>query len=158
MKTLSKNEVKNLVINLINAENDILAVKVSPVQVRKATAGEVVKTVLQNGTEETEHLCDGSEMVVTNPNGEVYAMSKSEFDQRYTYEEGSDVAYPQGKVRHLVEVPSSELPISFPAPWGGDMTLEDGYLNYDDMDGIYCIGRDEFNKTHRFCDENGKVL
>lgn len=157
MKTLNVTEVKNLVNELINT-NAVLAVKVTSVRVRPASAGELVETFLKNGLKETQHACDGTEMVVTNPDGEVYAMSRSEFDERYTYTEGSDIAYPTGKVRHLVEVPAQHLPITFPAPWGGDMVLEDGYLNYDDMNGIYCIGRDEFNNTHRLCDENGKVL
>lgn len=157
MKTLNVTEVKNLVNELINT-NAVLAVKVTTVNVRPASAGELVETFLKNGLKETQHACDGTEMVVTNPDGEFYAMSRSEFDERYTYTEGSDIAYPTGKVRHLVEVPAQHLPITFPAPWGGDMVLEDGYLNYDDMDGIYCIGRGEFNNTHRLCDENGKVL
>ncbi len=158
MKTLNATEVKNLVNNLINEGCAVLAVKVTAVNVRIATAGELIETFLKNGEKETEHRCNGTEMVVTNPDGEVYAMPRDEFDMRYSYEEGSDVAYPLGKVRHLVDVPASLLPITFPAPWGGDMVLSDGYLNYDDMDGIYCIGRDEFNTTHRLCDETGKVL
>lgn len=158
MKTLNVQEVKNLVNNLINEGRSILAVKVTKVGVRVAAAGELIETFLKNGEKETEHRCNGTEMVIINPDGEIYAMERDEFDKRYTYTTGSDVAYPLGKVRHLVDVPSSLLPITFPAPWGGDMTLSDGYLNYDDMDGIYSIGRDEFNTTHRFCDENGKVL
>lgn len=85
-------------------------------------------------------------------------LCQGRFNECCTYTESSDVAYPTGKVKHLVDVPSEYLPISFPVPWGGEMTLEDGYLNFDDMNGIYSIGHDEFNNTHRLCDENGKVL
>ena len=85
-------------------------------------------------------------------------LCQGRFNECCTYTESSDVAYPTGKVKHLVDVPSEYLPISFPAPWGGEMTLKDGYLNFDDMNGIYCIGRDEFNNTHHLCDENGKVF
>lgn len=154
---MTKNEVKGLVNELKN-NNAILAIKVTPVKVRCAAKGELIETFLKNGVKETEHFCEGTEMVVTNPDGEVYAMSREDFDSRYSYTEGSTIAYPIGKVRHLVEVPAEYLPITFPAPWGGDMTLTDGYLNYDDMEGIYCIGREEFNTTHRICDESGKVI
>ena len=109
MKTLNATEVKNLVNNLINEGRTVLAVKVTAVNVRVATAGELIETFLKNGEKETEHLCSGSEMVVVNPDGEVYAMPRNEFDMRYSYEEGSDVAYPLGKVRHLVQHPPSPL-------------------------------------------------
>ena len=99
MKTLNVTEVKNLVNELINT-NAVLAVKVTTVNVRPASAGELVETFLKNGLKETQHTCDGTEMVVVNLDGEVYAMSRSEFDERYTYTEGSNIAYPTGKVRH----------------------------------------------------------
>lgn len=57
--------------------NAVLAVKVAPVNVRPASAGELVETFLPNGLKELSYTCNGSEMVVTNPDGEVYAMPRS---------------------------------------------------------------------------------
>ena len=69
MKTLNVTEVKNLVNELINADNAVLAVKVTTVNVRPSAAGELIETFLKNGLKETEHICNGTEMVVTNPDG-----------------------------------------------------------------------------------------
>lgn len=157
---MNKTEIKNFVNEMINNNAPVVnAVKVVAVKVRFAEPGEIIETYLSNGVNETNHTCQGGEVVVTNPTGESYAMSRESFDELYTYK-GGDEAFPVAKVRHLVEVPADKLPISFPAPWNEEeeMLLVDGYLNIDDMDGIYCIAREEFARTHKLCDETGRVL
>ena len=57
--------------------NTVLAVKVTSVKVRPTSIGELVETFLPNGLKELSYTCDGSEMVVTNLDGEVYAMPRS---------------------------------------------------------------------------------
>lgn len=160
MKKMNRTEIKNFVENLINNGATVTnAVKVVAVKVRFAKKGEIIETFVSDGTNEVNHLCGGGEAVVTNPTGESYAMSRGEFDLRYTYK-GGDEAFPLAKVRRLIEVPACELPIAIPAPWDENemMELHDGFLNIDDMDGIYVLARAEFEKTHRRCDETGRVL
>jgi len=157
MKNLNKEQVVELVNSLVN-NSSVFAIKVAKVGVTVAEEGQVIDTILVNGVEETSYTCKGGEFIIQNPDGEKYHNTPEAFAERYMYNEGDDFAIAKANVRKLVDVPASELPITFPAPWGGEMTLEDGYLNYDDMNGIYCIGREEFNNTHKITDEKGVIL
>ena len=127
-------------------------VKKAFVEVREAKVGEEVVTYVMGRNyipvEETRQVVEEKDQfVVKNPNGEVYVVSGKELTSRYELVDAEKGIWNAiAKPRRLIQI---EEDITFPAPWGGDMNIQkDGWLNIDDMNGIYGINPAEFNQTH----------
>ena len=143
------------------AEDIIFALASAPIykkygriQARQAPTGELVKTILESGAEETDNISLGKDWVVTNPSGERYIVSEEKFLRRYKPSQEEGVYDPTGYCRAILN--PFNKPIEIMASWGkpekGDehcmlaiMCDENG-----DMDGEpYIIGGTEFNKTYK---------
>lgn len=74
------------------------------VQARKAHEGEVVRTILEDGFEETVHTAKDTEWVVTNPQGEQYVLTDNLFRARYTPSSRGGEYFSRGEC-HAVENP-----------------------------------------------------
>ena len=137
-----------------------LYIKATPVTARKARLGEEVVTMVESQTEkgkmvETVNVAERGDWIVTNKGGESYIVSNDEFHRLYGPSEEEGQRFPVSKPRKLIKI---EEDIEFPAPWGGEMKIQSGgYLNIDDMDGIYGINPAEFEQTHVKAPDNGTI-
>lgn len=136
--------------------------KYSPITAREGYyEGEVVKTKMKNGLDETENIVtlDKSinklDNVVTNPSQEKYVVGKQKFDKKYQYAI-KNLYFPKKVVQLFIKIDEN---ISFTAPWGEEMNIEKGgYLNITDKNDIYGVQEKEFKETYAECDTNGKFL
>ena len=146
-------DMKKYILQLIANGNDPqLFIKKATVMIRHAEVGEEVVTYVKD--KETKQLVEETRQtvkddncyVVTNPGGEVYVVSKEEIDKRYIKGEKDGEFIAKATPRRLVQIHEN---ISFDAPWGGTMDIQaGGWLNIDDMNGVYGINPEEFNETH----------
>ncbi len=90
--------------------------KTATVQAREATEGEVIETVLEDGTVETSNTASAGDMVITNPGGEQYIIGGEKFTSRYGDTDEPGVFKAKGMAR-AINNPTGEE-ISVVAPWG----------------------------------------
>jgi hypothetical protein len=126
-----------------------------PVQARMADKEEVIITTLADGLEETRHLAHPGDMIITNPGGERYVLSRESFDKQYAPAEVEGMYRSTDRIRAIDNF--MHEPVSINAPWGA--------LQYGDADCLfaasvdptrpqeitaerYIIGREEFNATY----------
>ena len=128
--------------------------KFKSIQVRKAKPGEVVKTILANGTEETEgRIAEEGDFVVKNLAGpEQWIMKPNVLAKKYVETDKPGIFKPKGGPMLAAELQES---IEFKPPmWGGDVQRINagGFLLMDptNNDDIYGIGREEFFDTYKF--------
>ena len=128
--------------------------KFSRIQAEPAKAGEVVETILKDGTKETVGVAKAGDMIVTNPGGERYIVSGEKFAKRY--EAAADLGKgwfkPKGAVQDF-RVISRDMIIV--APWGEKQILKEGaslnvtnIKNYANPD-IYGVAKGEFADTYK---------
>lgn len=128
-----------------------LYVKATPVKARKARMGEEVVTMVKDQKDDTKlvetiNVAERGDWVVTDKGGESYIVRKEDFHRIYGPSEEEGTRLPMAKPRKLIEI---EENIEFDAPWGEKMKIQSGgFLNIDDMNGIYGINPDEFKQTH----------
>ena len=136
------------------AEAPVYAKK-AEVSAATATAGQEVRTVLGDGTEETVNYAEEGDVIVTNPGGEKYILKPENFAKRYepTAEEG--VYRAKGMARAIKN--GTGAPIEIMAPWGepqfGDQDcMIATVFDPDNPDQIgsdrYIIGAKEFAETY----------
>ena len=80
MKTLSKNEMRTAVESLI-ANGAVVKnyAKFARIQAIEAVGGEVIETILADGTKETSNTANAGDWIVTNPGGEKYIVPAAKF-------------------------------------------------------------------------------
>ncbi len=111
---------------------------------RPASAGETLVTEI-NGVVETTNVLDGTEMVVTGPAGEEYAIACDKFLK--LYEEISGGLY-RTKPETVQAIMVNES-LLFEAPWGGDMIAEVGdFIIYRSDTDAYRVERSVFEDTY----------
>ncbi len=139
--------------------------KYARVEAEKGVPGEKITTVMKDGHVEVSDVVvkadenGNADWIVTNPDGERYAVPHEKFIKRYELEVGADGKHaPKGSPIEAIEVPEE---ITFDVPWGENgalvpMTIkEGGYLNITDLSDIYGIQKDEFANTYARCNEKG---
>ena len=128
-----------------------LFIKATPVQARKAVAGEKIVTYVKDKNtgkliEETTVTATENMWVIKNKGGEIYTNSDENFHKLYGDSNKEGERLPISKPRKCVKVTEN---ISFTAPWGEKMYIQaGGMLNVDDEDNIYGINPEEFKETH----------
>jgi hypothetical protein len=90
--------------------------KTATVKAREAVEGEVIKTVLEDGTVETTNTANAGDKVITNPGGEEYIIGGDKFKSRYQDTDEPGVYKAKGMAR-AINNPTGEE-ISVVAPWG----------------------------------------
>lgn len=149
MEPLGKNgEIPHSVKELVKAAP--VYVKTAKVKAVKVTVDTPLKTVLKNGTMETERIVPAGSYIITNPDGEEYGIDSDKFAAKYdtTNEEGIFLA--KGKI-NAIRNPYKE-PISIKASWG---ELQHGdskcwlAVPVDSDETPYIIGSNEFDNTYK---------
>lgn len=136
------------------AEAPVFAKK-AEVNATVAAGGEVVETILADGTRETTNTANPGDAIITNPGGEQYIIPAETFNKRYeiTAEEG--VFRAKGMARALRN--DTGAPIEIMAPWGEPQFGDENCMiatvfDPDKPDEIgadrYIIGADEFADTY----------
>lgn len=131
------------------------------VRARRAVEGERIQTTLADGTVETSNIAHEGDMVMTNPQGELYIVPGNEFSAKYT-ETGTEGIYQaRGRCRALPN--PYGVPIEMEASWGeairGD---EECYIAVScDTDGSiqgepYLIAGPVFQITYRLSGPIGR--
>lgn len=123
--------------------------------------GEVVKTTMKNGLEETVNIVkldseiNKLDKVVKNKSNEQYVIPTKKFLNKYSHYY-DDIWIPKKVVQMFIKVDEN---ISFIAPWGEKMNIEKGgYLNITDKNDIYGVQEKEFKETYAECDATGRFL
>ena len=129
--------------------------KFGKVNARVAQGGETIRTVLADGSVETNNAAAEGDVIVTNPGGEQYVLKPEKFNSRYEKTEEDGVFNAKGKVRITPNPTGGSIKII--APWGeeqfgGPDALIATVYDPDKPDEVgadrYIIGRDEFNATY----------
>lgn len=144
-----------------DAWSDVLATgsvfeKSATVAARPAKIGEVITTVLDDGTVETSNVAGDGDLVVTNPGGESYLVTKEVFNKRYKETGTPGIFQAQGMVRAVPNPTGTQVAIT--APWGEDMVGDKDCWIVEAVDTTdpasrsndrYLIGGAEFVDTYR---------
>lgn len=93
-----------------------IAAKTGLVRMRPAVPGEVIRTVLADGTEETVNTAKEDQVVITAASGEEYLVGTEKAASRYEATDVPGVYRAKGKIR-VIDNPT-ERPIIVMAPWG----------------------------------------
>ena len=139
--------------------------KYARVEAVKGVPGEKITTVMKDGHVEVSDVAvnvdenGNPDWIVTNPDGEKYAVPHKKFIKKYELEIGKDGKHaPIGAPIEAIQVPEE---ISFDVPWGEngapvEMTIKaGGYLNITNLGDIYGIQEEEFNNTYAECNQQG---
>lgn len=135
--------------------------KDATVKAREAEEGEKITTVA-GGIEETTNVAKKGDMIVRNPDGEQYIISKDKFKERYKetdskkdfdgYREYNTTGTPMPCIRLTENV-------KFVAPWGEPMKIQSkGMLVYNGPDDVYGIQPTEFENTYVRCKKDGTLI
>ena len=159
MKTLSKNEMRTAVESLI-ANGAVVKnyAKFARVQAIEAVGGEVIETILADGTKETSNTANAGDWIVTNPGGEKYIVPAAKFPKKYEAapEIGDGWFKPTGGVQKFLELDEDT---KFICSWDEEQFIaKGGFVNVSDLSDIYGIARDEFFDTYKECDAEGNFL
>lgn len=159
MKTLSKNEMREMVENAIaNGASVKPYAKFARIQAVQATGGEAVETILADGTKETSNTANAGDWIVTNPGGEKYIVDGIKFGKKYEAcpELGEGWFKPKGGVQKFLELKEDT---SFICSWGEEQFIAaGGFVNVSDLADIYGIARKEFFDTYQEVDEKGRFI
>lgn len=128
-------------------------VKHACVSARLGIEGEVIKTIMEDGLEETINIVDKDpvtdkvDWVVTNPNNEQYIVPHAVFIKKYCIDpENPDLYKPLEEIKIAVQINEH---IMFKAPWGDNMYIQaGGYLIINSETDIYGIQEQEFLETY----------
>lgn len=121
-----------------------------------ALGGEVVVTILADGTIETRNTAKKGDAIITNPGGERYIIGAEKFARSYEpKEEEEGVFIAKGHSKAIVN--PWEVPITMVASWGkmqngqSDCMIADTYdIKTGTLGGEpYIIAPREFNQTYR---------
>lgn len=160
MRTLTKQAMRNLVETAM--ANRVVEVKnyakFARIQATEAKGGEVIETLLADGTKETTNTAAAKDWIVTNPGGEKYVVPAAKFPKKYEPcpELGTGWFKPAGGVQKFMTAPRD---FKFICSWGEEQIIAaGGYINVTDLDDIYGVARDEFLSTYKECDKDGNFV
>jgi len=102
------------------------------VTARPAVVGEVIVTVLKDGSNETTNAAKEGDWVMTNPSGEQYLIPESKFKDRYEPTEIPDVYAAKGYCRAILN--PFDKPIEIFASWGAPQTGDEHCFIADTCD------------------------
>lgn len=148
----SKQEMKKLfqeaeANNLVKKYN-----KFGTVHVRLARDGEKINTII-NGKQETTNTAGPEDVVVKNPTGELYILSKKKFLSRYAIDTITSDFKPAKATGSCYAFIYEGKPFTFMAPWGEKMIVENrdfiAQSSKGDYNDIYRIEREAFKRTYR---------
>ena len=156
METLNKNEMREMVAALI-AKGAVVKnfAKFARIQAQCAEGGEVIETILADGTKETTNTANAGDWIVTNPGGEKYIVPAAKFPKKYEPcpELGDGWYKPTGGGQKFLELTEDT---TFICSWGEEQHIKaGGFVNVTDLSDIYGIARDEFFDTYKECSEDG---
>jgi len=134
--------------------------KQGSVRAEVALGGEVVETILNDGTVESINTAEEGDFVVTNPTGEKYILKPEIFHARNEKDRNKEGVYIARGYCKAIENPF-EQPISMMASWGGtqngaeDCIVADVYdVEANEAAGEpYIIGREQFEETYKLVSE-----
>lgn len=126
--------------------------KTGEVEARIAKTGEMIATVIDGEIETINYALDGN-VVVKNPSGEEYILTRGKFDSRYRGPEPDDEYQTYEATGTTYAVEWTHGPGEFKASWGEMMIINDGdYLcsvtKAPDGD-LYRIEAEAFATTYR---------
>lgn len=123
--------------------------KTATVKAVQTPVDTLLKTVLKNGTLETERIVPAGSFIVTNPSGEQYGINAESFIKRYEPTDVEGVYLAKGEI-YAIRNPY-KAPISILASWG---ELQHGSATcwlavpVGSDETPYIIGDDEFAETY----------
>lgn len=124
------------------------------VKARPAMPGEEIKTILDDGREETKNKAKNNDWIVTNPSGEQYIISKEKFLSRYEATNEDGVYEAKGYCRAIPN--PFHKPIEIMASWGSLQKGDEHCFIADTCDANgrcdgepYLIAADAFIKTYK---------
>ena len=123
--------------------------KFARIQAVEAQGGEVIETILADGTRETTNVAEVGDWIATNPGGEQYIIKPATFAKKYepATELGGNWYKPKGGPQQFVQI---KRDMSVLASWGEVQNIKaGGYLNVTNPTDIYGIGEEEFNNTYK---------
>lgn len=136
------------------AEAPVFAKK-AEVSASIAHGGEVIETVLADGTIETTNTANPGDAIITNPGGEQYIIPAETFNKRYEATADEGVFRAKGMARAFKN--DTGAPIEIMAPWGEPQYGDENCMiatvfDPDNPSEIgsdrYIIGADEFAETY----------
>jgi hypothetical protein len=137
-------EVENKAVDIFkraDKDNALLKYKKSGViQVKEVTPGTEIQTII-NGQLETKNIAQEGDFLVTNSTGEVYLLSTSKLNDRYTFlgksEYGPDVELWTARgIAWAIQYTGDES-FTFKAPWNEDMLCNPGDFIVSPVRGQY---------------------
>lgn len=120
-----------------------------------ASGGEVIETVLADGTKETTNTAGAGDAIITNPGGEQYIIPAETFNKRYEATSEDGVFRAKGMARAFKN--DTGAPIEIMAPWGEPQFGDENCMiatvfDPDNPDHVgsdrYIIGAAEFAETY----------
>ncbi len=130
--------------------------KVAQVHARRATQETAVKTVLADGTWETNNIAEPGDYVVTGAGGERYVVKSETFKVRYAPKRGRKAVYLARGQIVAFKNPFGR-PICLKAPWGEMQYGSEDCMIADALDPAtqqlagepYLIAGEEFTRTYK---------
>lgn len=141
-----------------------LYVRKASVEARRVSERELIRTILQDGTVETERYAEVGDMIVTNPGGEQYVIKQDHFAQQYAETDEPGNYRSTDGIRASLNPTGG--PISITAPWGSSQFGESDCfvamtvsLASPDQptDVRYIIGADEFDETYELAEQSRPI-
>lgn len=136
-------------------KSSIICRKFARVNAVQVGAGVEIRTVLDNGSEETVNISKEGDFLISNPGGEQYLIGSEKFNARYAPTDQENIYQASGHARVLLN--PTERPIKIIAPWGSEQfgavdclvatTYDPAKPNEVSRDR-YIIGRDELLDTY----------
>lgn len=149
MEPLGKNgEIPESVIELVKASPVFMkTAKVKAVKIDKDTA---LKTILADGTVETERVVPAGSYIITNPDGEEYGIDSVKFKEKYDSTKEPGVFLAKGKINAIRN--PYKTPITIMASWGEPQHGDSNCwlaIPVGSDETPYIIGAAEFDNTYK---------
>lgn len=129
-------------------EGDIMDMPLLSYMLNWECPGIAITTFTQDGKQETTNVANIGDVILSGIVGEQYVIPKRKFFQLYDLTKNGRTVIPNQTPRTVAEVSLPHDTITFLAPWGTPMILEDkDFLVKDGVD-YYRIARQEFLETY----------
>lgn len=148
-------------LDMMRKDGAVLAIKASPVLVRKAMPGEMIRTYSQDGVETVNSAGEdsfvltkadrstGKPVIDGNGHDNSWIIEGDAFREAYRLGpdfNGEGLVDPIADLRTLVRV---DKDMSVMASWGEEQSVsKGGYLNITDPNNIYAVSERDFDDTH----------
>lgn len=140
---------------VISGESVIRGRKISPVEARIGTVGEVVETIIDKTVNTVKVDEEGNpDWIITNKGGEEYIISHKVFISTYSPVSGKKGIYIKNSTQLLV---SCKETVEFVPSWGGTFTVEKGgYFTVNGHNKIAGIQPNAFSQTYEIISSSEK--